>query len=511
MTARAQGMVVTSHPDAVVAGLRTLDAGGSAADAAIAAAAVLCVVDPRMTGVGGDLFAIFQEPGEIPTGIEAAGWSAQAFTPQALAKRGIVTMPDDGALTVTVPGAVSGWDKLHRRHGRLPYSELFTQAITSAHRGYFVERAVEREWKTGLEKLQRSSLGSLFLRDGEPPEYGAFMKNPSLGTVLEGIAADRGRDFYQGKLARQIASAIAAENGLLGIEDLAEWPGARWVDPIATNYRGHDIYEMPPPGQGLVVLEALAILNKLPFNPATKDVMAVGAVAQAVVDGAREIGDPQWSGNGATALLLDEEFVSTRANEISRGVLRAETDPPASSDTVYVTVVDPQGRVCSLIQSIYQAFGSGVVVPEGGFVLQNRGANFTLESGHPNQAGPRKRPYHTIIPSMMLKDGGFFASFGVVGGFMQTQGQVQIVQKLVDEHHTAQDAVDQPRWRWLGPRRVAVEEGFDSVRVDALEFAGYAVEALSIDEAGGSQLIVQRDSQLEGGSDWRKDGLVGVL
>lgn len=505
-------MVVTSHPEAVAAGLRVLDAGGSAADAAIAAAAVLCVVDPRSTGIGGDLFALHWEPGgAAPTGIQGAGWSASGLTPEYLAGKDILSMPVDGALTVTVPGSVSGWIKLHERFGKLDLGKVLAPAISIAHAGYIVAEVIEREWRTAREKLRRTADGALFLRDGETPTFGSLMRNPALGDSLEKIASDNGYDFYHGETARRIADTVAAQGGLLTVEDIGDWPGAQFVTPVSTNYRGHEVFQMPPPGQGLVVLEALAILDRLAYDPVKADVFGAAAVGTAVVDGAREIADPAWRKVKAESLLLDPGYLDETAALIGAGITPLGDARMSTADTVYVTVVDSQGRACSLIQSVYQSFGSGVVVGDRGFALQNRGANFTLENGHVNQVGPRKLPYHTIIPSLVLKSGELFSSLGVVGGFMQPQGQVQILQKLIDQHESAGTAVADPRWRWVSPGKVAVEHGFNPARRARFQEFGYFVDQLATEDAGGAQVIVQRDGHLEGGSDWRKDGLVGVL
>lgn len=499
-------MVVASHPLAVDAGLEMLAQGGTAADAAIAAGAVLCVVDPRSTGIGGDLFAQYWASGGDPIGLDAAGPAPQAMTVDALREAGHETMPTEGPWTVTVPGAVGGWAALMERFGRLGLDIVLEPAIRHARTGFVIERFVAEEWLTAVAKLERQG-GSYFLPGGRGPSNGDTFAAPELGDVLDEIAKGGPDAFYRGR-ADAIAEAVQAEGGPLDVSDFAGWSGPTWVTPISASYGGVELFELPPPGQGIVALEALGIYARVDAQGADAEHAAIEAMKMAFADGGTYVTDPAFE-DVPLDKLLDPSYLSRRAGEIDP-MHAAEAQPGLSSDTVYLCVVDAEGAACSFIQSLYEGFGSGIVVD--GITLQNRAAGFILDDHHRNRPAPGKRPYHTIMPAMIGDGGGFRGCLGVVGGFMQPQGQMQIVRNLIDRGLDPQGAVAAPRWRMSEGRRVSFEPSFDREVVEALAAKGHEIAELGRFEAGGAQMIWQSDNGiLSGGTDPRKDGRVGCL
>lgn len=508
MAAPTMGMVVTSHPLAVQAGVAVLHDGGSAADAAVAAAAVLTVVDPCSTGVGGDLFAMYWEAGAGgPVGLAAAGCAPAGMTVSALREQGFDEMPADGPWTVTVPGAPWGWSELLARFGRLGRERVLRPAIEAAYEGFAVSPAVAEEWELGANRLHPTA-ATVFLPGGRAPQTGQRFANPELGMTLERFVAHGHSPFYDGPIGVAIADAVAELGGPLRAADLAGWRGPDWVVPLRARYRDVDVFELPPPGQGLVVQEAMLLYEQLPQgSPAEADHYLIESLKIAFADAADHIADPRFVPVPA-AELLDTDRLAALRDRIGPTAAEAPT-PGTPSDTVYVCAVDESGSACSLIQSLYDSFGSGIAVPGTGLLLQNRGNGFTLREHHPNRPEPGKRPYHTIIPAMLGTDDGFLGCLGVVGGFMQPQGQLQILRNVVDRGMSAQDAVDAPRLRFLAGRHVGVEDGYDETVRAGLAERGHELEPLPRSECGGAQLILRTPAGLQGGSDRRKDGLVG--
>ncbi|WP_235679540.1 gamma-glutamyltransferase family protein [Mycolicibacterium monacense] len=499
----AAGMVATSHPMAVRTAVTILEEGGTAADAAVAAAAMLTVVDPPSTGVGGDLFALYWESGGTePVGLAAAGVAPAALSVQALRDSGFDTMPADGPWTVTVPGATWGWSALLERYGTLGRDRVVAPAVEAARTGFAVTPAVAEEWKLGANRLRADPhAAALFLPAGRAPRVGDVFRNPDLAETLQTYAREGHAPFYTGDIAADFADAVHP----LRTSDLGEWAGPEWVTPIRARFRGVDVYEMPPPGQGLAVLQALRLYQR--FAPYS-DHHLVESIKAAVADAADHIADPRFH-PVPVAELLGDGRVGELADRIGATASDGRT-PGTPSDTVYVCVVDRWGAACSLIQSIYDGFGSGVLVPGRGVLLHNRGAGFTLRDGHPNRPEPRKRPYHTIIPAMLGGPDGFRGCLGVVGGFMQPQGQVQVLRNVLDRGMSAQQAVDAPRLRVLGGHTLGLEEGFDASGAAELARRGHRLSALPRSECGGAQLILRTPAGLDGGSDFRRDGYVGV-
>jgi gamma-glutamyltranspeptidase/glutathione hydrolase len=501
-------MVATSHPLAARAGVEMLAAGGTAADAAVAAAAVLCVVDPRSTGIGGDAFALHWAPGDRgPTALAGAGPAPAGLTPEALAAAGFRSMPQIGPWAITVPGAVSAWEALLGRHGRLGLERVLAPAIALAADGFEVTPIVAEEWRSAVPRLAHDEAArALLLPGGRPPAAGERWANPELAAVLAQIAADGADAFYRGRTAELIGTAVARAGGVLRAADLEDWEGAEWVVPLQRRFRDVDVFELPPPGQGLIVLEALGIFESLDCpTPADEEHAAIEALKLAFADAARHVADPAVAAVPADRLLSREHLAERRARIDMAAAGTAAAG--AVSDTVYVAAADGEGGACSFIQSLYEGFGSGVAVPGTGIVLQNRGSGFVLEPGHPNRVAPGKRPYHTIIPAMLGRGGAFLGCLGVVGGFMQPQGQMQILRHLLDHGMDLQAAIDAPRVRFTGARDIAVEPGYDRGVAAELARRGHAVAELDRFSAGGAQAILRDGDLLRGASDPRKDGL----
>lgn len=449
------GIVATSQTLASQAGAQVLARGGSAADAAIAANAVLAVVEPMSCGMGGDLFVIYREAatGKL-WGLNASGWAPRGLTISVLKQRGHSAVPQSGILPVSVPGAVKGWAELHRRFGRRPWAELFAPAIYYARNGFPVTEIIAGHWKEAEAKLAADEEARrVFLPGGAPPRTGQIFRNPDLARAFELVAREGARAFYEGEIARAILRTSARLGGVLAPEDLSEFQ-AEWVEPISTTYRGWTVYELPPNSQGIAALQMLNIMERFPLpqmDPASAQAWHVKIEAQklAYEDLRRYVGDPRFA-RVPVAGLLSKNYAAERARLIRPD--RAQCAPSAGSpppgDTVYLAVVDREGNIASLIQSIYLHFGSGVVVEGMGFHLHNRAALFELDPAHPNALAPRKRPFHTIIPGYMEK-GELKVGFGIMGGYNQAQAHAQFVSNVVDHGMNIQAALEAPRFTKL--------------------------------------------------------------
>lgn len=513
------GMVATSQPLAAQAGLEALRSGGTAADAAVTAAAVLNVVEPNMTGIGGDVFALTCFDGELDA-LNASGPAPQAATIDAYRDRlaGAAdpeAVPATGGLPVTVPGALEGWQQLLDRYGRRDLSAALAPAIDYAQNGVPVSQYVARQWRQARDRLDRfDATADVFLPRGGAPSPGSRFANPALGETFERIAAEGIDLLYGGALGRRVVDRVGAHDGLLTLADL-EGFSADWVDPIGTTYRGIEVLEHPPNGQGIVALEALNIAEcfDLASDPADPDRLhrLIEAMKIAFADGYEHVADPAVEPVPVDR-MRSKDYAADRAADIgSAAGTYAPRAGPADVETVYLSVVDDEGNAVSFINSIYGNFGSGLTV--GGFVLQNRGRSFSLDPADANALAPGKRPYHTIIPALIREDGEFRASFGVMGGPMQPQGHLQVVAALVDSGLNPQAAIDTPRFRWLEGRRVALETGrLPTATVDDLEARGHEVvpEDPFFREGGhwggGQMIYVAEDGTRIGGSDPRKDG-----
>lgn len=522
-------MVATSQPLAVQAGLEILSLGGTAADAAVATAAALSVTEPTSNGLGGDAFALYYNAanGEV-TGLNGSGRAPGALTLELLRSQGFGdSLPPFHAHTVTVPGACSAWCELVERFGVLSLPAVLAPATRLADEGFPVAPITSYFWGRGVERQLRGSPGGLELTiDGRAPHPGEVFRNPGLARTLIAVAGGGRVAFYEGDIAERISGAIRDAGGVLSPSDLADHR-ATWDPPISSLYRGIRVWECPPNGQGLAALLALNILGGLDLaheaalGPRRIHWMAE-ALKLAFADAAWFIADPAFS-PAPLERLLSEEYADMRRSQVrpSRAAERVERGlERPGPDTVYLTVVDGAGNACSFIQSNYMGFGTGIVPHGLGFSLQNRGHNFRLDPGHPNALAPGKRPYHTIIPAMATRpDGSLLASFGVMGGFMQPQGHVQVLVGLLDDGLDPQAALDRPRWCLTESDKgwdLALENGIPAATRTRLAGMGHRVHTITGHERalfGRGQVIV-RDSEsgvLWGGSDPRADGLAAAL
>lgn len=508
----ARNIVATSQPLAAQAGAEMLAAGGSAADAAIAAAVALTVVEPSGTGLGSDAYALLND-GDRVVGLNGSGRSPAAWTPERFAGRD--EMPMEGWDSVTVPGAVSAWVALSERYGKLPFARLFAPAIRLARDGFHVSPRVAALWVANARRLgDQPGFAEAFLPEGRPLKPGELFRNPAQAASLEAIAATTGRAFYEGDLARAMADHAAANGGALTMDDLAAHR-TDWVEPITARYGEAVLHEIPPNGQGIAALLALNILrhHDLPEGgPDSAPVLhlCIEAMKLALADLYGHVADIDAM-RTAPADLLSDAYARDRARLIrmdAAGDLGA--GQPPEGGTVLIAAADAAGQMVSLVQSNYKGFGSGVVVPGTGISLQNRGYGFSLDPAHPNCVGPRKRPLQTIIPGFVSDASGPAMAFGMMGGPMQAQGHVQLLLRIRHFRQTPQAASDAPRWRVLGGRRVAVEPGFAPEVLDRLKALGHDLEMSTADEAdfgfGGAQIIHRIEGGYIAGSDGRKDG-----
>jgi gamma-glutamyltranspeptidase/glutathione hydrolase len=521
------GMVAASNPLAAQAGLDILRRGGNAADAAIATAAVLNVTAPASTGAGGDCFALFYDAHTRQvTALNGSGRAPSALTLDDLRALGWTVIPARSAHAVTVPGAVRGWEDLLKRHGRMTLADVLPAAIGYARDGFPVSPLFGASWGLPaiVDLLRQCPYAGDYLLDGRAPRVGEIMRLPDLARTLQAIA-DGGADaFYHGEIADAIAATVQEYGGVMTTADLRDHRST-WHDPIRTDYRGVTVCECPPNGQGLAALQALNIaegwaLAEMAWDHPVRLHLMIEAVRLAFADAGRYIADMAQSDVPLSA-LLDKRYAAQRRRLVTpdRALAAVEHgDLPGGSDTVYLSVVDGEGNACSFINSLYMGFGSGIVARGTGVFLQNRGANFRLDPGHPNALAPGKRPYHTIIPGMALRDGALWASFGVMGGFMQPQGHFQVISAMFDDDLNPQEALDRPRFYLEegDPNGViALEDGIPLAVMARLAQMGHPIRPVSGRERGlfGSGQIIRRDADsgvLFGGSDPRKDGLVAA-
>lgn len=520
------GMIATSQALASAAGLRVLQEGGNAIDAAVTAAAVLAVIEPSMNGIGGDLFALVHDAKTKQVyGLDSSGRSAYRATPEELARRGRQAMPEDGPLPVDVPGVVEGWHQLLARFGTMTIAKALQPAITYARDGFPVQQLMAAQWDGAARRLAEDPAAArTFLPGGRAPREGEIFANPNLAKSLE-LIAEEGRDaFYTGAIAEAIVADMKARDGLLEMRDLADHK-ADWVEPIRTTYRGYDVLEMPPSTQGFVALEMLNLMEgfdvkAMGHNSADYLHLLSEAKKLAFADRAAYLADRDAMPKGVLEMLLSKDYAVRRRPEITMqkaGTYAAGAPGGPSSqldfsgrdlgDTIYMTAADGQGNVVSFIQSLFDSFGAGIVAGGTGITLHNRGAGFNLTPGHPNRIGPHKRPLHTLVPAMILKDGRPWVSFGVMGGDNQAQAHVQVVANLVDFGMGIQQAGEAARVRHMASN-LAVEAGIGDAVRKALEARGHTI-ADGRGAMGGFQgiLIDPKTGVLMGGSDLRKDGL----
>ncbi len=515
------GLVAASQPLAAQAGLRILQEGGNAVDAAVAAAAVLNVVEPMMTGVGGDMFAIVYLAGEgALLGLNGSGRAPSGATADYFASRGMTHMPGGGIYSATVPGAVDGWDQLLRRAGTLTFAEVLQPAIAYAEQGFPVSEIIASQWEESAAALDADARRT-WLPDGRAPRVGSVFANPAIARTLRLLAA-RGRDaFYQGELAEAIVARSRALGGLFTPDDLAAHTST-WVEPIHTSYRGHEVYELPPNTQGLAALQMLNVLegyDLAALGPRSADYwhLLIEAKKLAYADLDAHLADPACVPVPTDALIA-KDYANTQraridpqhaAGRVASGIAAGVPRPrPGTGDTVYLASADRWGNMVSFINSLYGLFGSGVGVGDTGILLHNRGALFSLDPAHPNCIAPGKRPYHTLVPAFAMRDGRPWLAFGVMGGDMQPQGHVQALVNMIDFGMNVQAAGDVARCHhFQAANVVAIEAGFEPAVLQELAARGHRLarapgvyggyQAIQVDAASGAYA---------GGSDPRKDG-----
>lgn len=517
VTMGSQGMVASSQHLATLSGYKALWKGGNAVDAAVAMVSTLSVVEPHSVGIGGDAFALIHLPGRNTIiGMNGSGGAPERADLKYFRQRNMTAMPERGMLTVTVPGALHGWAEAMARYGTLKLADVFEDAIYYAEHGFPVTELIAGEWGHAEDiLLPHGPASKTYLMHGKAPKPGKVFKNKDLAKTYRQIAAQGIETFYKGDICKAIVDFSEKNRGLLCRRDF-ENHTTRWVDPISTDYRGYTIYELPPNGQGLAALEMLNILEGYDIggmghnNPQYLHHL-IEAKKIAFRDRDLFITDPDFESIPVDRLVSKDYAENWRARIDDRTAMDLPTAiQTAGSDTVFVTAIDRDRNAVSFISSIFMAFGSGVVVEGTGIVLQNRGNSFSLDPEHPNRLEPRKRPMHTIIPAMVFKDGKFVMSFGVVGGDMQPQGQVQLLVNLIDFKMNLQEAVDAPRIRHFQGKAVYLESGIPESTASVLQGKGHdlMMPPAEINQVGGGQAIYLDRSQdvLLGASDRRKDG-----
>jgi gamma-glutamyltranspeptidase/glutathione hydrolase len=512
------GIVATSQVQASQAGARVLERGGSAIDAAIAASTMLNVMEPMMNGMGSDLFAIYWDArtGRL-YGINASGWAPKALTPEYLKTKGVTSMPQSGIDSITVPGMVDGWAKLHGRFGKLPWRELFQAAIYTAENGFPVPEIVDDVWKTSRESLMKNPESRrVFLPGDKAPERGQVFRNPDLAHALTLVANEGEAAYYKGEIAKAIVKTSAELGGTMTAEDLAEY-SAEWVEPISIKYRDWTVYELPPNGDGMAALEMLNIMGQFkpdpagPYSPAELHTR-IEAMKLAYADVTAYDGDPRFS-KIPVEELLSEEYAAKRARLIDPAKANCDVAPGAlsKSDTTYLSVVDREGNIVSMIQSNYSLFGSGVTVQGMGFALHNRGGLFKLDPKSPDVLAGRRRPFHTIIPAFM-EHGDEHIGFGIMGGMNQPLAHAQFVSNLIDYHMNIQEALEEARFTVTAKLgcSLLIESRVGKATIDALTGMGHVLNVRDAYTAHmGRGNVVMRNSATGvnfGASDPRADG-----
>jgi gamma-glutamyltranspeptidase / glutathione hydrolase len=503
-------MAASSQPLAVETAINVLRRGGNAVDAAVAATAVLTVTEPMSTGLGGDCFAIMYIAREQKlVAINASGRSPAAVSADKLLEGGLNAVPMRGPLSVTVPGALDGLFNCLTRYGTLSLGEVLAPAIACATDGFPVAEITAQTWQRTVDIISKDPESSrVYLPHETPPRPGETFRNPDLAHTLELIAKYGIDVFYRGPLGESLAATVQQQGGLIAANDLAVH-NSDWVEPISTNYRGVEVFEMPPNTQGLAVLLALNIvesydLSNLEHNSAEYLGCLINAMKIGLIDSQEHIADPREAID--LQRLLSKEYARQRAADFSGASAPLPAALSPSGDTVYVAVVDEERNVVSMISSLFKAWGSGITVPGTGLLLQNRGSGFSLQQNHPNRLEGGKRPFHTILPAMLLRDGKPWGSFGVVGGLMQAQGHLQVVCNLVDYEMSPQAALDAPRFRVLQDGNTSLEEGISREVCDEVDGLGIGLRQNAAEEGFGGGQVILITENLFGGSDPRKDG-----
>jgi len=515
-----RGMVATSQPEAARAGLSILQRGGNAIDAAIAVAAALTVVEPTGNGIGGDAFAIVWFKGQL-YGMNSSGPAPKQLSIGAIKDRGFAEMPRFGWEPVTVPGIPAAWANLSLKFGNLPFSEVLAPAIEIARNGFIVTPTIARSWQRAYREYSQILNGAqyepwfrTFTHRNAPPQAGDVWRLPDHGETLEIIGRTNARAFYEGELAEKLVAFSRTYDGYLCEEDLAQF-SPEWVEPISVNYRGFDVWELPPNGQGVVTLMTLQLLSGFQFR-SWPDIAsyhsAIEATKLSFADGFRYITQRDKMSTTVEE-LLDNNYADIRWSLIGDTAILPEPGRPHAGGTVYLAVADSDGNMISFIQSNYEGFGSGLVIPGTGIALQNRGYGFSINPDHANCLEPGKKTYHTIMPGFLTHLGEAIGPFGVMGGFNQPQAHVQVMMNSIDFSLDPQANLDAPRWRWMEGRNVIVENHFPIPLARALQSRGHDVLFSSDTSLFGRGQMIQRDLKsgvLTGGTEPRADGIVAV-
>ncbi|WP_319784467.1 gamma-glutamyltransferase family protein [Oceanisphaera sp. IT1-181] len=521
------GMVATSQPLASQIGRDILAQGGNAIDAAIAAAAALTVVEPTGCGIGGDAFALVwiaddgQGQGKL-YGLNASGHAPSGLTPEAMQCAGHESIPMYGWTPVTVPGCPAGWAELSRRFGKLEFATLLAPAIQLARHGFPVSPVISKLWQQAEVTFRKQLTGEAaspwfdtFTPHGQAPKAGEIFSCEAQARTLEELANTQCESFYRGEIAEKIDAFSQRTGGYLRKEDLANYQ-PEWVEPISTSYRGYDVWEIPPNGQGLVALMALRILEGFDIthrdDPQTLH-RQLEAMKLAYTDGRTHISEPAAMTYSVEALLSDG-YTDTRREMIGERAIDPTPGKPDAGGTVYLATADADGNMVSFIQSNYHGFGSGIVIPDTGIAMQNRGHNFSLDPQHDNLLAPGKKTFHTIIPGFLTKQGVGIGPFGVMGGFMQPQGHVQVVMNMIDFGLNPQAALDAPRWQWMGERRIGLEHTFPAHLARDMAERGHEISLAHDTVSFGRGQIILRDPETGiywGGTEPRTDSSIAVL
>ena len=512
------GMVATTQPLAAQAGLDILKQGGNAIDAAIAVAACLTVVEPTSNGIGGDNFALVWYDHKL-YGLNSSGHAPKGLSIDSLKENGLKEMPRFGFAPVTVPGAVAGWAELSRRFGRLSLSDVLKPAVTYAKTGFTVSPTVAYYWQRAVDIYKKVLTDDMFkywfdtfTKDGVAPNEGDLWMFPDHAKTLESIGSTEGKSFYEGTLADQIDEFSKKHKGFISKSDLASFK-PEWVMPISTSYRGHDVWELPPNGQGLVALLGLNIIKHLSIGKKeTLDTYhkQIEAVKLAFADGLAYIGDPK-SMDVSTDALLSSDYAKKRAKRVTKNASFFTEGDPTQKGTVYLATADKDGHMVSLIQSNYMGFGSGLVVPHTGIALHNRGHNFSMDPASPNFLKPNKKPFHTIIPGFITKNNEGIGPFGVMGGFMQPQGHLQVIMNLLDFNLNPQEALDAPRFQWMTGKKIIAEPDLSRRIFNGLLKRGHDIHVEhELGQFGRGQIILRnpKTGVYCGGTEKRADGSI---
>lgn len=512
------GMVATSQPLAAQAGLDILKQGGNAVDAAIAVAACLTVVEPTSNGIGGDNFAIVSFKGQL-YGLNSSGFAPKDISIQKLKDSGFTEIPKFGFVPVTVPGAVAGWVELSKEFGKLPLLDVLKPAIFYARNGFAVSPTVAYYWKSANQIYQKHLKGEMFkswfdtfTKDLHVPEAGDFWHLKDHANTLEEIGKTEGKSFYQGSLANQIDAYSKKYGGYLKKSDLIAFQ-PEWVTPVSINYKGYDIWELPPNGQGIVALEALNIVENFKIEAKEKVNtyhQQIESLKLAFADGLAYISDLS-SMKTSVDTLISKSYAKLRFKEIEDYAKVYTEGKPSSSGTVYLATADCDGNMVSMIQSNYMGFGSGLVVPNTGIALHNRGHNFSLDENSDNVLASGKRPFHTIIPGFISKDNTHLGPFGVMGGFMQPQGHMQVIMNMIDFKLDPQQALDAPRWQWTEGKKILVEPDLPKRIIKGLMDKGHDIQIEpNLGSFGRGQIIIKntKTGVYCGGTEKRADGSI---